>query len=105
MDRMLEADICTDSVEHILARYVAFLHYNRESLGDILVCVELEQFQNLLIQSHRQFQFVVFDLAIDCSKYYLALMVALLAAAAVVDAVAGVIVVADPVVVVDELQL
>ena len=37
--------------------------------------------------TYRQFQLVVFDLAIDCLKYYLALMVALLAA--VVDVVAA----------------
>ena len=45
---------------------------------------------------------VVFDLAIGYLKYYLVLMVAALLAA-VVDAVAGVTVVADPVV--DEQQL
>ena len=48
--------------------------------------------------TYRQFQLVVFDLAIGYLKYYLVLMVALLLAAAVVDAVAGVIVVVDPVV-------
>ena len=51
--------------------------------------------------TYRQFQLVVFDLAIGYLKYYLVLMVALLLAA-VVDAVAGVIVVVDPVV--DESQ-
>jgi len=96
VDRMLEADTCTDSVVHILALYVAFHRYNRESLEDT-VFVELGGFQSLLIQSHRQFQLVVFDLAIGYLKYYLVLMVALLLAA-VVDAVAGVIVAADPVV-------
>ena len=52
--------------------------------------------------TYRQFQLVVFDLAIGYLKYYLVLMVAALLAA-VVDAVAGVTVVADPVV--DEQQL
>lgn len=42
--------------------------------------------------TYRQFQLVVFDLAIGYLKYYLVLTVALLAAAA------GVIVAADPVV-------
>ena len=52
--------------------------------------------------TYRQFQLVVFDLAIGYLKYYLVLMVAALLAA-VVDAVAGVTVVAGPVV--DEQQL
>ena len=54
-------------------------------------------------KTYRQSQLIVFDLAIDCLKYYLVLMVALLAAAVVDVVAAGVIVVADPAV--DEPQL